>query len=112
MFRKKISERAVEFILTRQNKELKHLTSQKVAQNIGVNSVLLYLKFIIDLKITLPVYISRQKMHEAFCVLTEDKKKSINELSGELGFATIEDFCVEFETYYAISPDRFKSIRN
>ena len=112
MLRKKISERAVEFILTRQYNDLKHLTSKKVAKNIGVNRLFLYLNFIKDLKTTLPNYIMKQKIHEAFFILTRDKLKSVNELSGELGFLNVDDFCFEFEKYYAIDPEGFKKLRN
>ena len=112
MLRKKISERAVEFILTRQHYDLKHLTLKKVAKNIGVNRLLLYLNFVKDLRTTLPNYILRQKIHEAFFILTKDKLKSIDELSGELGFLTVDEFCLEFEKYYAIDPERFKQFSN
>jgi len=112
MLRKKISERAVEFILTRQNDDLKHLTLQKVAQHIGVNRLLLHFNFIIDLKTTLPNYILRQKMHEAFFILVKDKEKSIDELAKELGFFSVEDFCVEFEKYFAIDPGKFQMLSN
>lgn len=112
MLRKKISERAVEFILTRQYNDLKNLTLKKVAKNIGVNRLLLYLNFIVDLRTTLPNYILKHKIHEAFFILTKDELKSVNELSGELGFLTVEDFCFEFEKYYAIDPEKFKQLGN
>ena len=40
------------------------------------------------------------------------EKKSIEELSRELGFLKVEDFDVEFEKYYAIKPVKFRKIKN
>ena len=92
MKKKKVSEKAAEFILTRNLDDLKELTVEKVAKTIGVNRFSLTLKFIIDQGITIPNFIMREKLHEAYFILEEDEKKSIDELSKELGFLKVEDF--------------------
>jgi len=112
MRRKKVSDLAVEYILTRNLEDLKELTIEKIAKAIGVNRLYLSLIFMIDQRITIPGFIMREKLHEAFFIIEKDKKKSIEELSKELGFLKVEDFDVEFEKYYAIKPVRFREIRN
>lgn len=111
MRKKKNSERVVEFILTRKIEDLKDLTVGKVAKSIGVNRFYLSLKFIIDQKITLPKFILREKMHEAYFILEENKKRSVDELSEELGFSKVEDFNIEFEKYFAIAPKKYRDLR-
>ena len=110
--KKKVTEKVVEFILTRKREELKNLTLQKIAQNVGVNIFYLFFRFIIDQRITIPDFILREKMHEAYFILGEDEKKSITELSRELGFLKVEDFDVEFQKCFAINPEKFRDIRS
>ena len=112
MLKKNISDRAVEFILTRRIEELKNLTVEKIAQRIGVNRFYLSLSFLIGRKISLPNFILREKMHEAFFILEKDQRIPLDELSRKLGFMRFEDFNMEFEKYFAISPGRFRDIRS
>jgi AraC-like DNA-binding protein len=111
MKKKTISERAVEYILTRNLADLKGLTAEKIAESICVNRFYLSLIFMIDRKITITGFIKREKLHEAYFILEEDSKKSIDELSKELGFLKVEDFDVEFEKYFAVNPGKLKAIR-
>jgi AraC-like DNA-binding protein len=108
----KVSELAVEYILTRNFVDLKELTVEKIAKAIGVNRFHLSLKFMIDQRITVPNFIMRVKLHEAFFIIEKDKKKSIEELSKELGFLKVEDFDVEFEKYYGVKAVRLRKIKN
>lgn len=111
MRNKKVTELAVEFILSRNIKDLGELTTEKVARNISVNSFYLYLSFLVYQKITLPNYILREKLNEAFFTLENDKEKSIEELSEDLGFLDVQDFNFEFKKYFAIAPKEFRDIR-
>lgn len=108
---KKITELAIEFILTRNIKDLGELTTEKVARSISVNSFYLYLNFLIYQRVTLPNFLLKEKLKEAFFTLEKDKEKSIEELSKDLGFFEVQDFNSEFEKYFAIAPEKFRDIR-
>lgn len=110
MRKKKIVERAVEFILSRDIEELARLTEEKVAKNIGVNSTYLSRSFKDDRKMAIVNFIQREKIYRAYFILSKDYVKSINELSGELGFLKVEDFDNEFENFFAIKPKAFKDL--
>lgn len=112
MIKKKVSECAVEYILTRDLDDLKELTVEKIAKNIGINKLYLSLMFIIDQRITIPGFIVREKLHEAYFILEGCKKKKVVELSKELGFQDTEEFNMEFEKYFAIKPEEFKDIKS
>ena len=111
MREKKVTELAVEFILSRNIKDLGKLTTEKVARSISVNSFYLYLNFLIYQRITLPNFILKEKLKEAFFTLEKDKEVSIEELSKDLGFLEVQDFNLEFEKYFAIVPGKFRDIR-
>lgn len=112
MPKKNISDMAVEFILTRRIEELKSLTVEEIARNIGVNRLFLSLSFFVGRKISLSNFILREKMHEAFFILEKDHRIPLDELSRKLGFIRCEDFNMEFEKYFAISPGKFRAIRS
>jgi AraC-like DNA-binding protein len=106
-----ISEKAVEFILSRKTDELGKLTEEKIAQSIGTKISNLSCSFKVDQKITIPDFILREKLYRAYLILREGSKKTIAELSDELGFVKVEDFNIEFENYFAITPKNYKDLR-
>jgi AraC-like DNA-binding protein len=111
MKKKRISERAVDFILSRENEDLKHLTEQKVAQGIGANRSYLSRSFKIDQNITLAKFVKREKIHRALFILDKEHEKSIIDLSIELGFMNIKDFILEFKNQVAIEPEKYRDLR-
>ncbi len=111
MKRKRVSERAVNFILSRQNKELSHLKVGDIARIIGVNRSYLSRSFKLDQDISLSDFISREKIYRAIFILDKDHKKPIDELAEELGFIRVEDFVREFVKQLAIDPERYKHLR-
>lgn len=111
MKKKKISDRAVDFILSRENEELKNLTEFKVAKGIGANRSYLSQSFKIDRNITLSKFVKREKIHRALFILEKEHDKSIRELSGELGFLKVKDFIMAFKSHVAIAPEKYRELR-
>lgn len=111
MKEREISEIAVEFILSQNTGELKNLTEDIVAKSIGVNSSCLSRKFERIQKMTIPDFILREKLYRAYFILKEGSDKTIDLLSTELGFLKIEDFNIEFEKYFAITPKSYMDLR-
>ncbi len=110
MKKRKVTDRAVEFILTRRPKELKNLKVLDIAEMIGINRAYLSRRFKYDQRISLSNFILREKIYRAIFILKEDGEKSIEELSRELGFMNVEDFDNEFEKHLAISPGKFRDL--
>ena len=109
--KRKISDKAVEYILTLKLEQLRDLKVGKIAEDIDTNRSYLSRRFKIDQKISLSDFILREKIHRAIFILEKNQKKSIPELSMELGFLKVEDFAVEFERCMAIKPERYKYIK-
>ena len=106
-----LSERAVEFILTRNIEELAHLTEAGVSQVLGANQAVLLRIFKVNQDISLERFILREKLHRAAFVLASEPEISVKKLSEILGFRKIEHFSKEFEDYLAITPARYKKLR-
>lgn len=111
MKKKKLSERAVDFILSLETEELKNLTELKVAKRIGANRSYLSHSFKSNQNISLSEFVKREKIHRALFVLENDYEKSIDELSNELGFLRVRDFIMEFKNLVAIEPDKYRELR-
>lgn len=111
MKKRKISDRAVEYILTRKIDELRSLNAGKVAKSIGANSSYLSRCFETDQKISLGDFILREKIYRAIFILEKDFEISIAELSRELGFTQLDDFVREFRVIIAIDPEKYRDLR-
>lgn len=111
MKKRRLSERAVDFILSRDNEELSTLKAGQVSKRIGANRSYLSRCFKFEHNIPLRDFISREKIYRALFILDKDHEKSIPELAGELGFIRVEDFAREFENQFAIAPERYRHIR-
>lgn len=111
MKKQKIYERAVTFILTRKNEELRNLEAEKIAASIKANRVYLCRSFKSHMKISIPDFILREKINRAGLILEKYPEKLINELSMELGFLKVEDFIMEFARHFAIEPGRYRDLR-
>ncbi len=112
MKKNKISDRAVDYILTRRNEELKDLTEVKVASGIGANRSYLARCFKTDRNISLSRFVRREKIHRALFILEKDHRKCIEELAKELGFIKVDDFVREFKNQVAIEPSKYRDLRN
>ncbi len=111
MKKRKISERAVEYILTCSLDELKNLSVEKIARNLQVNRSYLSRSFKIDQQMSLSDFILREKIHRAVFILDRNHEQSVQELSDTLGFYREEDFVVEFKNYIAVDPGRYRDLR-
>lgn len=107
----KLSELAVEFVLTRQMGELANLTEAKISERLGVARAYLRRKFKTAQKMTLEKFILREKMHRATFILENEHEISLERLSAELGFSRTDHFVMEFENYLAINPDKYRELK-
>ncbi|MCK4762615.1 MAG: helix-turn-helix transcriptional regulator [Candidatus Aminicenantes bacterium] len=97
------------------DEELKRLRLKDVAKAVDTFVVLLYIKFIIEHKITFNKLVERKKIHRAIFYLDENPGLKIEDLSKKLGFPAISVFEEKFEKYLLVTPERYKilvTIRN
>lgn len=111
MRRKKIPERAVDFILSSKNEDLRDIKVHEVARKIKANRSYLSRAFKKEQRLSITGFISREKVYRALFILDKDQQKPIEELSQELGFNRIEDFVLEFKKHIAIDPVRYRDIK-
>jgi len=112
MKKMKVSDRAVEYILTRRVEDLGRLTGMKIATAVGVSQPYLSRKFKNDHKITLDEFITREKIHTAIFMLEKNREKPIEELATQLGFMKTDQFVNAFKSYVAIEPQKYRQLRN
>lgn len=107
----KLSLRIVEYILTRDVKDLATLSEEKIAKIFARNLVDMSRKFKAEHNISIPQFIMREKMHRIIFTLDKNKDISITKLSRQLGFLSEEQLDREFINYLAISPRKYKELK-
>lgn len=110
MKKRKISDRAAEFIVLLKDEELAALKVDTIASFLGVNSSYLSRKFHGDKKMTLNQFITGEKMHRSAILLGQNKRVSIASLTKKTGFSRADYFVVLFKKKFGIHPKRFGNL--
>ena len=103
-------ERAVAYIFSLRNEEIRILTAEDLAAAIQTGLNELAPVFEKDQKISIPGFIKREKVYRAYFILHKGIDISIPELSERLGFASTAEFEEAFETYILVKPGKYKEI--
>ncbi|MCI0470719.1 MAG: helix-turn-helix domain-containing protein [Candidatus Aminicenantes bacterium] len=111
MKKRKVSDKAVDYILSRNLERLRYLKASNIAEYIGANRSYLSRRFKMEQNISLKDFILREKIHRAIFILEMNPGKSIQELSTELGFLKVEDFDEEFRNYMTVEPERYRYLK-
>jgi len=104
-------EKVAIYILSRGIEELGTLTSEAVAEALGVPLPKLLKTFAVHQHITLDRFIMREKIHRAIFTIDKDQAVSLESLSGKLGFKRMDEFETQFRNYLHIAPHLYKEIR-
>jgi len=104
-------EKAAIYVLSRGIEELGTLTSEAVAEALGVPLPKLLKTFEAHQHITLDRFIMREKIHRAIFTIDKDQAVSLESLSGKLGFKRMDEFETQFRNYLHIAPLLYKEIR-
>jgi AraC-like DNA-binding protein len=107
-----VSDRAVEFILTRKLDQLGALTEISLAHALGVSLSYLSREFKEDQKIDLGEFIVREKIHTAMSLMAKHQDIAIEELAGKLGFPKINQFVDAFKNYIATDPVTYQNLKS
>ena len=103
-------EKAVEYIISRKNEELKNLTAADVAAAKQTDLKEFAQLFEKEQKIPIPAFIQREKLHRAYFILNKGIDVSIPDLAAQLGFPSTAEFEKEFEGYFLATPEKFKEL--
>lgn len=108
MKEKHCSDRVVQYILTRDNRELGELTILKVANSLNISESYLYDSFRTRKKMQPGRFLVMVKMMRAAKLLELKRYNSIKVLSRELGFASSDYFSKIFKEHYGTTPGKYR----
>ncbi|MCU0287593.1 MAG: helix-turn-helix transcriptional regulator [Acidobacteria bacterium] len=106
----KLSDRVVEFVLTREISEMANLTVKNIASALNVNPSYLSRRFSIDKKVPLGEHILQMKIYRsAFLLILHDSKQlTVKQLAKSMGFCTTSYFIQAFRKLFGIGPGKYR----
>jgi len=111
MRKKKLSDRAAEFIVSLKDDELADLKVDVLASSLGVNPSYLSRKFKSDKEMSLNEFITGEKMHRSAILLSKNKKVPVVSLAKRTGFARADYFVILFKNYFGIHPKKYGQLK-
>lgn len=105
-----IPEKAVIYILSLQDEEIKSVRVKDVADAVKIDRAYLSRVFKSTLRISLTRFIKREKLYRAFFALEKEQDINVRDLSDRLGFPGIRSFEREFECFFLVKPGRYKEL--
>ncbi len=97
----------VTYILSRDDQELSKLTSERIVGLFDCDPPVLLDQFEAYQHISLADYLSRERVYRAANQLRKHKVRSLQKLSGSLGFKDSNAFSLEFKRIFCIEPERY-----
>lgn len=104
-----ISDKVVEFVLTREVGDLENLTVSAIARKFSVNRCYLSQKFKYDKKFTLHDYILMVKILRSLSLLETQEEITVEDLSRKMGFAGPDYFTRVFKRIIGTTPGKYKN---
>jgi len=103
-----LSERVVEFILTRTNEELGELTVEKITGLLNVSRSHLYQRFKMEKKLTPGKYLLMMKILRSASLLAGNTRSPIEKIANKMGFSSADYFKKVFRAYFGTTPGRYR----
>jgi AraC-like DNA-binding protein len=105
-----LSDRAVEFVLTREISEMADLTVKNIARAFDVNPSYLSRRFLLDKKVPLGEHIMQMKIYRSalLLIMNDSKELTVKQLAQNLGFCTTSYFIHAFRKLFGIGPGRYR----
>jgi AraC-like DNA-binding protein len=107
---KKIGEAVVEYIITRDLRELSSLTRYMIADHFGLNKNYLSEKFKEETQMTVRQYLDFEKMKRAEGLMKTRPDLSIRKVSDLLGIEKLCQFRAKFKKAYLLGPGRYRRL--
>ncbi|NIM78553.1 MAG: helix-turn-helix domain-containing protein [Candidatus Aminicenantes bacterium] len=110
MKRNSLSDRVVEYVLTRTIDELAALTVESVAFNLNINRSHLSRTFKAEKNFTIEEFVFKIKIIRAATMLKDNVDLTIKEISKRMGFCRCDYFIRIFKRYFGITPARYREL--
>ena len=105
-----LSESVVEYVITRNIKELSQLTRYKIADEFGINKNYLSEKFKEGARMTVLEFLDFEKMKRAECLLKKRPDLSVKKISHFLGIENLTQFRSKFKKVYGLKPGKYRKV--
>lgn len=102
------AEKAIKFVLTREEKELAELTVEKISTILDLSQSHLYYTFKHQKRMTPGDFLCTIKMIRAVLIMDKNTDISIKSLSKKLGFSSPDYFNKIFKEHFGTTPGRYK----
>lgn len=103
-----VSDRVVEFILTREVSDLENLTVSSIARSFEINRSYLSQRFKSDKSFSLHDYIVMVKILRAMSLLEKEDSLTVDVLSRKMGFSSSDYFTRVFKKVIGTTPGKYK----
>ncbi len=105
-----LSDRVVEYVLTREVNEMANLTVKNIASALEVNPSYLSRRFLIEKKVPLGEHIMQMKIYRSalLLILNDSKELTVRQLAKNLGFCTTSYFIQTFRKLFGIGPGKYR----
>lgn len=107
---KNIPQLVVEYIITRNLRELSLLTRYQLADRFGINKNYLSEKFKEETQMTVLQFLDFEKMKRAEWLLKTRPDLSVRKISDLLGIVKVNQFRSKFKKIYGVKPGRYRSL--
>ncbi|MCR4901428.1 MAG: AraC family transcriptional regulator [Butyrivibrio sp.] len=99
----------IEKILLYINENLSnHINATSISKELGLSTSYISHLFAKELNMTLPTYLTRQRLSHA-CDMLKTTTKSVTDIAYETGFSSLRTFLRSFQTYYNMTPTAFRT---
>jgi two-component system, response regulator YesN len=108
--KKSLSDRLVEYVLTRTIDQLAILTVEKIALHLQVNRCHLSRTFKSEKFFTIEEFVFKIKIIRTASMLKEEPNKTIKEISSRIGFSRCDYFIRIFKQYFGTTPAKYRDL--
>jgi len=105
-----ISDRVVEYVLSRKINELGTLTVENIAANLKINRSHLSRTFKNEKNFTIEEFVFKIKIIRAASMLKDDVEMTIKEIARKLGFSRCDYFIRIFKRYFGTTPAKYRDL--
>jgi len=105
-----LSDRVVEYVLTRTVEELAALTVEGVAFNLNINRSHMSRTFKAEKNFTIEEFVFKIKIIRSATMLKENADLTIKEIAKRMGFCRCDYFIRIFKRYFGITPARYREL--
>ncbi len=105
-----VSDKVVEYVLTRSLKELAVLTVEQISTHLSVNRSHLSRSFKNEKNFTIEEFIFKIKIIRSAALLKDEEDMTIKDISRKMGFCRCDYFIRIFKIYFGTTPAKYRDL--